>query len=148
MSENAITANSSFALKSILEKDKLNNSNFVDWYRNLKIVLRAENKLYVLEEQIPEEPTTATGNARRAYDKHLDDSVKVSCLMLASMIPELQKSLEHMLAFEMIRHLLEMFQQQSRHERFEVIRSLIGCKMQEGSSVSTHVLRMKDLLII
>ncbi|KAD4586260.1 hypothetical protein E3N88_23861 [Mikania micrantha] len=146
MSADANTTNSSFTLKSILEKDKLKNSNFMDWYRNLRIVLTADNKLYVLETPIPEEHVNATSAARKAYDKHVDDSVKVSCLMLASMIPELQKSLEHMKAYEMIQHLLEMFQQHSRHERFEVIRSLLGCHMQEGSSVSTHVLKMKGFI--
>ncbi|KAI3805215.1 hypothetical protein L1987_27389 [Smallanthus sonchifolius] len=113
---NESNPNSSFSLKSILEKDKLDNSNFMDWYRNLKIVIRAENKMYVLEEPIPEEPTAAMGLAHRTWDKHVDDSIK------------------------------EMFQQQARHERFEVMRSLISCRMQEGSSVSTHVLKMKGYI--
>ena len=43
-------------LQSILEKDKLNGSNFLDWFRNLRIVLKADNKLYVIEEAYPEEP--------------------------------------------------------------------------------------------
>ncbi|KAI3811198.1 hypothetical protein L1987_20916 [Smallanthus sonchifolius] len=63
--------------------------------------------------------------------------------MLASMILEIQKNLVDMPAYGMIRLLQEMFQQQARHDRFEVIRSLISCCTQEGSSVSTHVLKMK-----
>ena len=39
-----------------------------------------------------------------------------------------------------------MFQQQARHEQFEVMRSLLGCRMQEGSSVSAHVLKMKGYI--
>ncbi|KAF5766701.1 putative RNA-directed DNA polymerase [Helianthus annuus] len=39
-----------------------------------------------------------------------------------------------------------MFQQQARHERFEVMRSLITCRMQEGTSVSAHVLKMKSFV--
>jgi hypothetical protein len=31
-----------FTLRSILEKDKLNGTNYMDWIRNLRIVLRAE----------------------------------------------------------------------------------------------------------
>jgi len=107
---------SQFSLKSILEKDKLNHSNFMDWHRNLKIVLKAENKLYVLEEPVPDEPLNQNGNPYKAYARHFDDSVKVSCLMLASMIPELQKTMDEMLAYEMNQHLVEMFQQGARHE--------------------------------
>ena len=43
-------------LRSILEKDKLNGSNFLDWFRNLRIVLKADNKLNVIEVPYPEEP--------------------------------------------------------------------------------------------
>ncbi|GJZ03357.1 hypothetical protein Tco_0536632 [Tanacetum coccineum] len=48
-------------VKSILKKEKLNGSNFLDWYRNLRIVLRNEQKLHHLEEALPEAPpATAT----------------------------------------------------------------------------------------
>ena len=39
----------SFSLRSVLEKDKLNGTNYADWIRNLRIVLRAEKKEDVLE---------------------------------------------------------------------------------------------------
>ena len=51
------------SLRSILEKDKLNGTNFLDWYRNLRIVLRQERKEYILDQPIPEEPAA---NAPRA----------------------------------------------------------------------------------
>ena len=47
---------SPFALHSILEKDKLNGTNYSDWVRNLRIVLRADKKETVLDTTIPEEP--------------------------------------------------------------------------------------------
>ncbi|XP_022008408.1 uncharacterized protein LOC110907786 [Helianthus annuus] len=134
---------SQFSLKSILEKDKLNHSNFMDWHRNLKIVLKAESKLYVLETPVPDEPINQQTVAYRNYAKHFDDSMKVSCLMLASMIPELQRTMDDKMAYEMNEHLVEMFQQKARHERFDVMRSLITTRMQEGTSVSAHVLKMK-----
>ena len=40
------------SLRSILEKDKLNGTNFLDWYRNLRIVLRQERKEYIPEQPI------------------------------------------------------------------------------------------------
>jgi hypothetical protein len=36
--------NSSFNLRSVLEKEKLNGTNFIDWYHNLRIVLRQEKR--------------------------------------------------------------------------------------------------------
>lgn len=53
--------NTSFTLASILEKDKLTASgtNFSDWYRNLRIVLRKEKKEYVLETPLEPLPDNA-----------------------------------------------------------------------------------------
>ncbi len=52
-----MTTNSqTLSLRLVLEKDKLNGINFLDWYRNLRIVLKHERKLYVLEADAPDEP--------------------------------------------------------------------------------------------
>ena len=73
-------------LQSILEKDKLNVTNFLDWHRNLRIILTQERKLYVLDEPILEEPTANAPRAQRdAYSKHQNNSFDVTCLMLATM---------------------------------------------------------------
>lgn len=42
------------SLWPILKMDKLFRSNFLDWHRNLRIVLKHENKLYVLEQRLLE----------------------------------------------------------------------------------------------
>ena len=59
------------SLQSILKNDKLIGTNFLDWYRNLKIVLKHEQKLYVLEQPIPE-PLVANAPwaEKDAYKKH------------------------------------------------------------------------------
>ena len=89
----------SFSLRSVLEKDKLNGANFLDWYRNLRIVLTQERKLYVLEQRISEAPpANATRDDKDAYKKHQDDALDVSSLMLATMNSELQKQHELMLS--------------------------------------------------
>ncbi|XP_071719387.1 uncharacterized protein [Rutidosis leptorrhynchoides] len=59
------------------------------------------------------------------------------------MIPDLQKDLEHHDAYEMLQQLKDMFQQQARQQRFETVRALHACKMVEGTSVSSYVLKMK-----
>ena len=66
--------------------------------------------------------------------------------MLATMVPDLQKQFEAMEAFDMMRHLKEMFQEQARQERFLTMKALNGCKMAHGTSVSAHVLKMKGHL--
>ena len=54
---NANTQNvRNLSLRSILEKDRLNHNNFMDWYRNLRIVLKQEKLSYVLDDHIPDEP--------------------------------------------------------------------------------------------
>ena len=44
------------SLRTILEKDRLNHNNFMDWFRNLRIVLKQEKISYVLDDPIPDEP--------------------------------------------------------------------------------------------
>ena len=41
--------NQPFALRSILESNTLNETNYADWIHNLRIVLRAANKEDVLD---------------------------------------------------------------------------------------------------
>jgi hypothetical protein len=130
-------------LRSVLEKEKLNGTNFIDWYRNLRIVLRQEKMEYVLEQPYPDDlPDNATAVDRRAYEKHCNDSLDVSCLMLATMSPDLQKQYEHADAHTMIEGLCGMFQNQARTERFNISKSLFACKLPEGSPVSRHVIKM------
>ena len=82
-----------FSLWTILEKEnKLTAKNFMNWFWNLKIVLKKEKTLHVLENEIPEEPTANAPRVEKdAYKKHSEDAVDVQCLMLASMEPDLQK---------------------------------------------------------
>ncbi|KAK8606395.1 hypothetical protein V6N13_030678 [Hibiscus sabdariffa] len=136
-------ANNTISLRSLLEKEKLNGINFLDWFRNLRIVLRQERKEYVIEEAVPNDPGP---NASRAdkdkFKKHMDDMVDVGCLMLATMTPELQKQHENMVAYEMIQNLKEIYEGQARQERYETSKALFQCKMSEGSSVGAHVIKM------
>ena len=135
-----------FSLRSILEKDRLNQNNFVDWFRNLRIVLRHEKKSYILDDPIPDEPEETDVEAYNDWVKYVEDSVQVSCIMLASMTPELQKEFEHHGAYDMITQLKEMFQQKARVERFETVRALHACRMDDTQPVSTYVLKMKSYI--
>ncbi|KAJ8769201.1 hypothetical protein K2173_000976 [Erythroxylum novogranatense] len=110
------------SLRSIMDANKLTGPNFSDWLRNLKIILRQEKKLYVLENELPPEPAQdATNEVWEYYQSHIDDNEQMTCVMLASMSPELQRQHETMNAREI---------------------ALFQCRMASGTSVEIHVLQM------
>ncbi|KAK8539407.1 hypothetical protein V6N12_043033 [Hibiscus sabdariffa] len=136
-------ANNTISLRSLLEKEKLNGINFLDWFRNLRIVLKQERKEYVIEEAIPNDPGAKNPRAEKdKFKKHMDDMLDVGCLMLATMTPELQKQHEDMVAYEMIQNLKEIYEGQACQERYETSKALFQCKMSEGSPVGAHVIKM------
>ncbi|GKD93609.1 hypothetical protein Tco_1373446 [Tanacetum coccineum] len=65
------------SIRAILDKEKLNGRNFLDWYRNLRIVLMNEQKLHHLEKALPEAPpVTATAVVRNAYTRRVAEQQK------------------------------------------------------------------------
>ena len=100
----------------------MNETNYADWIRNLRIVLKAANKEDVLDNPLPEEHAAdAPAAERNAYRRAVDKDREVSYLMLACMEPELQMQFENNhAAHDMIVALRDMFQTQARTERFNV----------------------------
>ncbi|KAK9037115.1 hypothetical protein V6N11_022037 [Hibiscus sabdariffa] len=135
-------ANNTISLRSLLEKEKLNGINFLDWFHNLRIVLKQERKEYVIEEAVPNDPGANAPSDKDKFKKHMDNMLDVGCLMLATMTPELQKQHEDMVAYEMIQNLKEIYEGQARQERYETSKALFQCKMSEGSPVRAHVIKM------
>jgi hypothetical protein len=100
-------------------------------------------KKYILETTYPDEPADNASDAdRSAYEKHTNDSLDDSCLMLATMSSELPKQYEYTDAHTMVVGLRGMFMNQARVERYEISKSLFSCKIAEGSPVSPHVIKM------
>ncbi|GJY26778.1 retrotransposon protein, putative, ty1-copia subclass, partial [Tanacetum coccineum] len=131
MAANQTTNNNS--IRSILDKEKLNGSNFLDRYHNLRIVLKNEQKLHHLEEALPEAPpATATAAVRNAYTLRVAEQQEVACLMLVSMTPKIQKNLEDRPAFRILQELKTIFQQQAKRELFETVKAFHACKQEEG----------------
>ncbi|XP_017970414.1 PREDICTED: uncharacterized protein LOC108660668 [Theobroma cacao] len=131
----------SLSLRSILDANKLISPNFIDWFRNIKILLKEEKKAYVQDDPILEEPSDdATNEEKEAYIIYIDDLDQATYVMLASMAPNLQKQHEAMNALDIILNLREMFDKESRTKRFDISRDLFLCKMFEGSPVRPHVL--------
>jgi len=122
----------------------MNGKNFLDWQRNLGFVLKQEGKAHVLETPIPPVPgDDATGDAIFEYTTLRDDSNDVTCLMLATMTPEYQIQFEKQEAYEIMKQLKEMFQVQARVEKYHALGNATQCKMQDGTPVSSHLLKMK-----
>ena len=60
---------------AFLEKAKLKDdgSNYTDWVRNLRIILIAAQKNYVLEAPLGVPPAPATTDIVNAWQSHVDD---------------------------------------------------------------------------
>ena len=112
---------STLSLRSVLEREKLNGKNFLDWHRNLRIILKQEKKDYVFTSDLPAEeapPTSASRAIRDAYAKHVSDLNDVLCLILATMEPDLQKMFEHLEdlnCLDLMAVLKDMFQEHARN---------------------------------
>jgi hypothetical protein len=132
-----------FSLRTILEKGKLNGTNYTDWVRNLRIILKAEKKEEVLDSPLLEEPDeNATLAEMNAYKKAWDVNLEVGCLMLACMEPDLQMQFESVHVHDMVVALNDMFATQARTERFNVSKAFVECKLAEGVPVGPHVIKM------
>jgi hypothetical protein len=71
----------------------LNGTNFIDWYRQPENYSQAREKgVCFLEQTYPNDPrNNATAEQCKAYEKHCNDSLYFSCLMLATMSSNPQK---------------------------------------------------------
>ncbi|GKA24297.1 hypothetical protein Tco_0710330 [Tanacetum coccineum] len=133
------------AFRSMFEREKLSGNNFNDWFRQLKLVLRVEKKMFVIEQPLPAAPA-ADSNAQvlAEWNALYDAYNEVACLMLGSMTPELHRQFENYSPYEMLQELKSMFEKQAGVERFDLIQTFHACKQEEGKPVGAYVLKMKD----
>ena len=77
---------------AFLEKAKLKNdgSNYMDWIRNLRIILIAAEKNYVLDASLGDKPIE--GADADVMQARYDDYLIVWCAMLYGLEPRLQKT--------------------------------------------------------
>ena len=121
--------------QSIIDANKLIELNFLEWLKNLRILLKRERLAYVLVEPLPQSPVVdASESIQRAYHKHLVDIAKEGLIILTSMSSELQKQYKTMDAYSIVRHLRELYNEQARTERFKVSKLLFGSNMKKGTS--------------
>ena len=135
------------SLRSILDVNKLTGPNYVDWLRNLKIVLSQEKLFYILDtptlEPLGEDDSQED---KTTFMMWQNDSLTVKCIILASMTNELQRQHESMETHSILLNLKELYGEHSRTARYEISKQLFRARMTEGTSVQNHVLMVIDLI--
>ena len=114
-----------------LEKEKLKDDgrNYTDWVRNLRIILIAAQKSYVLKAPLGARPAAdATDDVKNVWQSKADDYSIVQCAMLYGLEPGLQRRFEHHGAYEMFQVLKLIFEVNARIERYEVSNKFYSCK--------------------
>nr|GEU97022.1 hypothetical protein [Tanacetum cinerariifolium] len=111
-------------IRSILLADKLTGLNFTNWYRKLSIVLRYEKNIKFVEQPIrpAPDPETADLDTIDKYYKTVNLEQEVAYLMLLSMSPDLQRTLEKYNAYDLMKELKTMFKEQAKQELFEIVK--------------------------
>ena len=65
-------------MSTLLDKYLLTGSNYIDWLRNVRIVLRTEGLLHILDGPIPSVPSDkAPQEERDAFDKYMSQQARV-----------------------------------------------------------------------
>ncbi|GJZ43556.1 hypothetical protein Tco_0590811 [Tanacetum coccineum] len=137
--------------RSLFEKQKLTGNNFMEWYRNLRIVLSNEDKLPFLEQPIPVLPVSPQGQANppdvvTTHQDWVKAQKEIVRLMLMTMDPDIPKNLEHLDAYDMLKELKTLYVQQAYQELLQTVREFHACKQEEGQSVSSYVIKMKSYI--
>ncbi|GKC30399.1 hypothetical protein Tco_1037693 [Tanacetum coccineum] len=146
---NTVVNNSLF--RSLFEKQKFTGNNFMEWYRNLRIVLCTEDKLPLLEQPIHVLPVPPQGQANppdviAMHQAWVKAQKEIVGLMLMIMDPEIQKTLEHLGAYDMLNEPKSLYVQQVDHELLQTVQEFYARKQEEGQFVSSYILKMKSYI--
>ncbi|KAK1630931.1 hypothetical protein QYE76_005246 [Lolium multiflorum] len=128
-----------------LEKEKLksNGSNFTDWFRHVRIFLNGGNLQYVLDAPLGDPPAeTETDEVKSVYATRKTRYSQVQCAILCSLESDLQKRFEHHDPHELMKELKTIFETHAAVECYEASKHFFSCMMEEGSSISEHMLVM------
>ncbi|GJX99228.1 retrotransposon protein, putative, ty1-copia subclass [Tanacetum coccineum] len=112
--------------RSLFEKQKLTGNNFMEWYRNLRIVLSTEDKLPFLEQPISTLLVPPEGQAKpldvvTTYQAWVKAQKEIAGLMLMTMDPAIQKNLEHLGAYDMLKELKTLYVQQAYQDLLQTL---------------------------
>nr|GEV66352.1 retrotransposon protein, putative, Ty1-copia subclass [Tanacetum cinerariifolium] len=104
-----------------------------------------------LEQPIPTLPVPPEGQANpldvvSTHEAWVKAQKEIDGLMLMTMDPDIQKNLEHLGAYDMLKEPKTLYVQQADQEPIQTVRGFHACKQEEGQSVSSYVLKMKSYI--
>ena len=103
------------------------SSNDADWIRDLRFILIAAQKSYVLDAPLDARPAAgATPDVMNVWQSKADDYLIVQCAMLFGLELGLQRRFERHGAYEMFQELKLIFQANTLVERYEVSNKFYG----------------------
>nr|GEU95392.1 retrotransposon protein, putative, Ty1-copia subclass [Tanacetum cinerariifolium] len=123
--------------RGFFEKQKLTGPNFIDWYRQLRIVLSVKDKLNYREHpnSAALAPTQAgqqvAPEALAAHAAWVKGSKEIAELMLMTIDSKIQRNLENLGAYEMLQELKTLFAQQAKQELLQTMREFHSCKEEK-----------------
>ena len=107
-------------MQTVIDDKILIRPNFLDWLKNLRLVLKEEKIAYVITEPILGSPTVdAPESVQRAYQKRLVDSARTELIIHTSMSPEFQKRYKTEDAYSIVCHLREHYNEQAAIKGFK-----------------------------
>src|SRR3954471_15083126 len=124
-----------------MEKERLatNGSNFTNWDLNLRILLKAAQKTYVLDAPLRASPVDdAPDEEKNVFLTRQEDHSLVHCGILYGLKPELRKRLENNTTYDTMRELKMIFDCHAIVEIYEASKKFFRCMMEEHSSLSEH----------
>ncbi|GKB79213.1 zinc finger, CCHC-type containing protein [Tanacetum coccineum] len=135
--------------QDVFEKQKLTRINFMEWYRNLQIMLYVEDKVPFLEQPIPAMTVSPAGqvlhpdvlNTHTTWVKASKDNAG---LMLMTMDLDIQKNLEHLGAYDMLNKLKTLYAQQAYQKLLQTDREFHAYKQEEGHLILVSLRKEYD----
>ena len=134
-------------------KEKLvaNGSNFTNSAINLRILLTAAQKQYVLEAPLGPPPAPdAPDEENNVYVTRQEDHNLVYCGILYGLEPELRKHFENGNTFDIMGELKMIFDTHATIESYDASEKFFSCMMEENNSISEHVRKISgyaDMLV-
>src|SRR4051812_20381285 len=134
-----------FNFNVFMEKEKLATSgnNFTEWAMNLRILLFAAQKQYMLEASLGPPPfDDAPDEEKNVYQTRQEDHNLVHCGILYGIDPELRKRFENGNAFDTMGELKIIFNTHAAIKSYNASEKFFSCMMEENNFVSEHVVKM------
>ncbi|GJW45913.1 zinc finger, CCHC-type containing protein [Tanacetum coccineum] len=116
------------------------------------LVFRAKDNLNYLELPIPAAPIPTVAGQQVppetlvAHAAWVKGQKEIVVLVLMTMELDLQRNLENLGAYDMLKELKTLFSKQAEQELLETVRYFHACKQEEGQFISSYVLKMKSYI--